>query len=214
MMALNRIYRLYLELCGKHGDPKSLWPQWCADKKGSRLREIIAIGAILAQRTSWHNADLALKNLKKARLLSLEKIASLKDLDVLKELTRPAGFYQTKPKRLFGLACFIIKECGSLKNFIREDLKAAREKLLNLYGIGPETADTILLYAMDKPSFVIDEYTKRLAGELKLSKTLTYDYLKELFEKSLPKSADIYQDFHALIIIDQRGRKASAMRAV
>ena len=193
-MPKNKIYNLYLKLYSKHGNPEKFWPQWCAKKKTPRLREIIAIGAIMTQRTSWHNADLALRNLKKERLLSLKKIASLGKLDKLTKLIRPAGFYQTKPKRLFSFASFIIDNYGNLSTFAREDLIVAREKLLALYGIGPETADTILLYSLDKPTFIIDEYTKRLASKEKLSDQLTYDYLKEIFQKSLPRKVEIHQN--------------------
>ena len=146
-----------------------LWPQWCARQKSPRLRELIAIGAILTQRTSWHNADLALRNLQKANLLSLVSIAEIKDIGQLVDLIRPAGFFTTKPQCLFDLCDFIIKEYGNLENFRQEDLNNAREKLLAIKGIGPETADTILLYALDKPIFVIDEYTKRLVQKLKLA---------------------------------------------
>lgn len=209
-----RIYSLYLELWEKYGPAEKYWPQWCARKKTPKTREIIAIGAILTQRTSWHNANLALKNLKKEGLLSLEKIAQLKDFDWLTELIRSAGFYQTKPKRLFDFCSFIVKEYGTLEKFRKENLTLAREKLLSLKGIGPETADTILLYALDKPTFVIDEYTKRFVKKYELAGKFTDDYLKDLFEKSLPKEAEIYQNYHVLIIVDQKGEAGSKMEIV
>lgn len=214
MRSRNKIHKLYIELYKRHGDPEKFWPQWCAKKKTPRLRDLIAIGAILTQRTSWHNADLALRNLKKEKLLSLKSIASLKKLNKLIELIRPAGFYQTKPRRLFGLASFIVDNYKDLNNFSKEDLVPAREKLLSLYGIGPETADTILLYATDQRTFIIDEYTKRLVSREKISKQLSYDNLKELFEKSLPKKVKVYQNFHALIIVEQKGKEGSIMRVV
>lgn len=211
---MNNIHRFYLQLYEKYGDPKELWPQWCAKEKTDSLREIISIGAILTQRTSWHNADLALINLKKKNLLSIAKIAAVDNPEKLKNLIRPAGFYRTKPKRLFTFASFIVKEYGKLKNFMDEDLQVAREKLLNLYGIGPETADTILLYALDKPTFIIDEYTKRFVKQKNISCDLAYGSLKGFFEKNLPKDAIIFQKFHALIIIEQKGRKGSIMEIV
>ena len=213
-MKANKIYKTYLELLKKHGNPADFWPQWCARKKDNALREVISIGAILTQRTSWHNADLALKNLKRESLLSFKSIVSLADLKLLAKLIKPAGFYQTKPKRLFVFASFVINEYKSLRDFAKEDLDISRKKLLGLYGIGPETADTILLYALDKPTFVIDEYTKRLARQKKLSLELSYDGLKSLFEENLPKDATLFQNFHALIIIDQKGRKHSMMAFV
>lgn len=174
-MAKNKIHNLYLKLYAKHGDPEKFWPQWCAKKKTPKLRNIIAIGAILTQRTSWHNADLALRNLKKENLLSLKKIASLRKFTKLTELIRPAGFYQTKPKRLFTFASFIVNNYGNLDNFAKEDLIVAREKL---------------------------------------SDHLIYNCLKEFFEKSLPKKVAIYQDFHALIIVEQKGRDGSIMKII
>ena len=159
---------MYLELFKKYGDAVKYWPQWCAKRKNEDLREVVAIGAILTQRTSWTNAHLALRNLKNEKLLSLKGIANLNNLDKLTKLIKPAGFYQTKPKRLYVFAKFVLEKYGYLENFEKENTKVARQRLLNLYGIGPETADTILLYVLDKPSFVIDEYTKRFVRKYKL----------------------------------------------
>ncbi len=168
----------------------------------------------MTQRTSWYNADLALRNLKREGLLSLEKIAALSDLKKLTALTKPAGFYQSKPKRLFNFCRFIIGEYGSLGKFRGEDLAIARGKLLSLNGVGPETADTILLYALDKPTFVIDEYTKRLVKKLRLSTKFTYGHLKTLFEANLPCNVRLYQDFHTLIIVEGKGRAGSVMKKI
>jgi endonuclease-3 related protein len=84
----------------------------------------------------------------------------------------------------------------------KEDGKKLREKLLKLKGIGPETADSILLYALDKPVFVIDEYTRRLVKKRNLAQKFSYDFLQDLFEKNLKKDLRLYQDFHALIVIE------------
>lgn len=212
---MNKVYQLYLELHQKYGSTEKFWPQWCASKKSPRLRELIAIGAILTQRTNWYNADLALRNIKREKLLSLRKIAGLTNLERLTDLLRPAGFCQTKPKRLFDFCSFVIEEYGSLADLMREHRKkVVREKLLALNGIGPETADVLLLYVLDKPSFVIDEYTKRLVKKRNLATNLAYDHLKELFEQSLPRDVKLYQDFHVLIIIEEKGEAASVMRKV
>lgn len=172
------------------------------------------MGAILTQRTSWHNADLALLNLKREGLLSFKKIADLENFQGLTELVRPAGFYQTKPRRLFELARFAVKECGGIKNLMREDMETARQKLLSLYGIGQETADVLLLYAFDKLSFVIDEYTKRFVRENNLSKVFGYKELQELFEKNLPQNLKVYQNFHFLIIAAEKQGKGIAMKRI
>ena len=166
--------------------------------------------AILTQRTSWHNAELALKNLQQTKLLSLAKIAKLKPVQ-LRKLIKPAGFSQTKARRLIVLSQFVVKNYKTVRNLLKENTAELREKLLALYGIGPETADTILLYALAKPSFVIDEYTRRLVKKQGLGKELGYEHLQDLFEKNLVKNAKLYQDFHALIIISQRGVEKSRM---
>lgn len=210
----NKVYQLYLKLLAKHGPAEKFWPQWCAPKKSERDREIIALGAILTQRTSWHNADLALRNLKKEKLLSFKKIAGLNDLEKLKKLIRPAGFYQTKARRIFDFCLFVVEEYGGLKNFAKTDLKIARVQLLSLSGIGPETADVILLYALNKPSFVIDAYTRRLVKKIKLASNLNYDFLKNFFEKNLPVEVNIFQNFHTLIIVEQKGKAWSSMEKI
>ncbi|MDP3994790.1 MAG: endonuclease [bacterium] len=214
-MYSNEIYTLYKELLEKYGSPEKIWPQWCAKKKTEKDRELVVIGAILTQRTSWHNAHLALENLKKERLLSLKNIAKLPNLEKLTDLIRPAGFYQTKPKRLFILASFIVQEYENLDKLAKENVKIARNKLLNLYGIGPETADTILLYALDRPSFVIDEYTKRFVNKFfPYQKKFDYYNLKSFFEKNLPKKVEVYQNYHCLIIVESKGLKGSLMKIV
>lgn len=201
-----RIYKFYLHLSKKYPQPDKLWQVWCQKKKSVKLKEEIVIGAILTQRTNWRNVEQALVNLKKANLLSSEKISRLKNLEKLKNLIKPAGFYQTKSKRLYEFCRFLQLNYGSLINFTKEDLKTAREKLLNLYGIGPETADSILLYAMEKPTFVIDEYTKRFVKKNRLTKKFNYDYLKNLFEKNLPRSVELYQKYHALIVCEGKNK--------
>lgn len=207
-----KVYTLYHDLLKKHGEAEKFWPQWCAAKKTAKDRGLIAIGAILTQRTSWNNAHLALKNLKRGKLLSLKNIAGLTNLNKLTNLTRPAGFYQTKPRRVFEFASFVTKNYINIDRLKKENLRTARDKLLSLYGIGPETADTILLYALDKLSFVIDEYTKRFVARHLSPENITYDFLKDLFENNLPKKVGVYQNYHTLIIVDQKGEEGSFMK--
>ena len=210
-----KIFSLYKILLKEHGDPEKLWPDWCSKNKNVKLRELIALGAILTQRTSWRNADIALRNLLKVDLLSLEIIAGISDLTKLTDLIRPAGFYTTKPKRLHAFSSFVMNNYGGLERMISEDTKLVREKLLKVYGIGPETADTLLLYALDKPSFVIDEYTKRFVKKYELSvETDNYDSLKEMFERSLTKDTTLFQNYHALMIVDAKGKKWSKMEKI
>ena len=158
----------------------------------------------MTQRTNWKNVELALKNLRKTKVLSIEKIYQLgrRNPKLLENLIRPAGFYRQKSERLFQLCQFIVKNYGSSERFFAQDLEICRKQLLTLYGIGLETADSILLYAGKKPIFVIDEYTRRFVKKHNLAKKFSYDYLQNLFQKNLPKDVKIYQNFHALIVLD------------
>jgi len=198
---MNNFQKLYKELKKKHGSPKGQWSLWCKREKSEKEREEVIIGAILTQRTNWKNVELAFSNLKKAKINSLKDILKIKPKK-LERLIRPSGFYKAKSQYLINLAKFIIKNYGSLTKMKKEDGKKLREKLLKLKGIGPETADSILLYALDKPVFVIDEYTRRLVKKRNLAQKFSYDFLQDLFEKNLKKDLRLYQDFHALIVIE------------
>jgi len=199
-----KIYKIYLRLLKKYGLANKFWKRWCKIKKTKKDKEEILIGAILTQRTNWKNVELALKNLRKTKVLSIEKIYQLgrRNPKLLENLIRPAGFYRQKSERLFQLCQFIVKNYGSSERFFAQDLEICRKQLLTLYGIGLETADSILLYAGKKPIFVIDEYTRRFVKKHNLAKKFSYDYLQNLFQKNLPKDVKIYQNFHALIVLD------------
>lgn len=165
------------------------------------------MGAILTQRTNWKNVGLALRNLKKAKINSLKDVYQL-GAKKLAPLIKPSGFYQAKAEYLFRLAEFIIKNYGSLKKMKEEKLEKLRSELLCLKGVGEETADSILLYVLDKPIFVIDEYTRRLVKKRGLAKNLSYNFLQKLlFEENLKKNFKLYQDFHALIVINGKSKK-------
>lgn len=198
---MNSFESLYKELRKKYGAPQGQWSLWCKRPKSCEEREEVAIGAILTQITNWKNVELAMGNLKKAKACSLEKILKLGQKR-LAPLIRPSGFYKIKAGYLFNLARFIIKEYGTLGRMKKKNESNLREKLLSQKGVGPETADSILLYALDKPIFVIDEYTKRLVKERGLAEKMNYGFLQELFEKNFKKDYEFYQDFHALIVIN------------
>ncbi|MFH1671616.1 MAG: hypothetical protein ABH889_02490 [Candidatus Portnoybacteria bacterium] len=205
-LKMNVFEKLYKEIKGEYGMPKGQWKLWCKRPKTRQEREEVAIGAILTQRTNWKNAELALNNLKKAKITSLKDIYRL-GAKTLAPLIRPSGFYQAKAQYLFNLTRFIVKNYGGLAGIRKAELKELREELLELKGIGPETADSILLYALDKPVFVIDEYTRRLVKKRGLADNLSYPFLQKLFEKNLRKDFRLYQDFHALIVIDGKIRR-------
>ena len=221
-----QIYQIYRSLLKKYGRPKDFWKKWCKRRKTKEDKEEIVIGAILTQRTNWRNVELALRNLKREKVLSIKEVYQIfkKNKILLGKLIKPSGFYKQKAKRLFQLCCFIVKNYGTLEKFFDQDLKTCKRELLKIYGIGPETADSILLYAGGKPVFVIDEYTRRFAkkhhlsrkfsyfrakrGNKVLPKAGSYDYLQQLFQQNLPKNTKIYQDFHAMIVLEgKKGNK-------
>ncbi|MBM3251143.1 MAG: endonuclease [Candidatus Nealsonbacteria bacterium] len=199
---MNIFERLYKELRRKYGKPSGQWTLWCKRPKTEKEREEVIIGAILTQRTNWKNVELAMSNLKRERANSLRRISQLGPKK-LSFLIKSSGFYKVKAGYLFYLARFILE--NQMRTSHVRKIKELREGLLKLKGIGPETADSILLYALDKPIFVIDEYTRRLVKKQGLANNLSYVSLQELFEKNLRKDFRLYQDFHSLIVIDGKG---------
>lgn len=147
----------------------------------------VCIGAVLAQNTNWQNAEKALYNLKMKGILSLEKLDSI-SLKSLASLIKPSGYYNQKSRK--------IKE---VVKFLRSGREINRENLLSVWGVGPETADSILLYAYNHPVFVIDAYTKRIMNRLGF-KEKTYEGLQKLFMQNLPKDAQLYNEYHALLV--------------
>jgi len=233
---------VYKELKIKYGKPSGQWKLWCKRPKTEKEREEVLIGAVLTQRTNWKNVQLVMDSLKGAKINFLEDICRTGKRR-LAPLIKPSGFYRVKARYLFSLAKFIVENYGNLEKMRREKLVELRGKLLRIKGIGPETADSILLYALDKPVFVIDEYTRRLVDEVclfqslpssaqakrrardeqssanpplrfarvikkrRISQNLLYDFLQKLFEKNLKRDFRLYQDFHALIVIDGKEKK-------
>lgn len=202
---MNAIEKIYKRLKQKY-QQREQWKLWCKKRKTQRDREEIIIGAILTQRTNWKNVELAIKNLKKAKVDSLKDIYRLGPKRIA-SLIKPSGFYKAKANYLFNLAKFVIENYHNIEKMKKEKTEVLRQKLLKLKGIGFETADTILLYALDKPIFVIDEYTRDLVRKEKLSSSFSYHHLQNLFQQSLPKDFRLYQDFHALIVIDGKRKK-------
>ncbi|MFH0795846.1 MAG: hypothetical protein V2A65_02170 [Candidatus Omnitrophota bacterium] len=198
---MNQIEGLYGELKKNYGKPKGQWSLWCKRPKTEKEKEQVIIESILTQRANWKNVQLATENLKKAGICSLKNILAT-ETERLALLIRPSGFYQQKAERLKNLCRFILGTWGGIKKIRKIPTGRMRTELLSLNGIGPETADDILLYAFQRPVFVIDEYTRRKAKKLSLSKTFGYQALQELFERNISKDYRLYQDFHALIVID------------
>jgi endonuclease-3 related protein len=175
------IYMALLERFGKQG----WWPA------SSRFE--VVVGAILTQNTNWRNVEKAVANLRKAGILNQRKISRAKKRRI-EALIRPSGFYRQKAGRLKSIARW----------FISADLKMSterlREELLAIKGVGKETADSIILYAFNKPVFVIDAYTRRMCDRHGLVKGDDYEDYRSFFEKNLPKDVELYKEFHALIV--------------
>jgi endonuclease-3 related protein len=202
----HQLLYLFFKLLRQYGEPGP-WPWFGQD--APHTSEEIAIGAILTQNTSWRNVELALENLRRAKLNNLRGIYQMgvengeKGQRELKELIRSAGFFNQKAEYLIAFTTFIIKNFGGLCYFFKQSLNSARQQLLKVRGIGPETADTILLYAGNQLIFVIDGYTKRFIQHHnlgQLGQNLRYDILQEFFIINLPHNVKLYQDYHALIV--------------
>lgn len=177
----------------KHFGPRHWWP---ADTPFE-----VIVGAILTQNTAWSNVERALANLKKEGLLTPKKLYNL-DVKRLAQLIRPAGYFNIKSARLKEFLKFLFKRHnGSLKNMFSCGTADLRQQLLAVKGIGPETADSILLYAANKPVFVVDAYTKRIFSRHNLiGNKADYDEVQRLFMDKLPRSRKLYNEYHALIV--------------
>ncbi len=186
---LRRFYSTLLESFG----PQGWWP--------ARTRWEVIWGAILTQNTTWRNASLALKNLRKAGLLAWRRLRQV-PLGELEQMVRPAGFYRQKAKALHVFANWIEQaHGGSLDSLFSAGAARARAQLLALHGIGPETADAILLYSGRQPVFVADAYTRRvLARHQLLPPTADYDGAQQFLHQHLPPDEALFNEFHALLV--------------
>jgi len=187
---LNKIYRIYKILYQTFG-PQHWWP-------GDTPFEVM-VGAILTQNTAWKNVEKAINNLKEKKLLSPEAIYNT-SVQEIAEIIKPSGFFNIKARRLKSFISSFVENYGrNIKNMKRN--KNIREELLSISGIGKETADSILLYALDMPVFVVDAYTKRvLLRHNIINASASYDEIQSLLTKSIPRDVKIYNEYHALIV--------------
>ncbi|MGD8513800.1 MAG: endonuclease III domain-containing protein [Deltaproteobacteria bacterium] len=183
---------LYSRLYKAFG-PRHWWP-------GDSPFEV-AIGAILTQNTAWRNVRKAIGNLKAAGLLSPDALYDLPVQDVA-AVIRPAGYYNVKARRLKNFVEFLFLENGGdLECLLTEALDTLRNKLLSIKGVGPETADSILLYAGNRPTFVVDTYTKRILFRHKLMpQEASYDEVRSFFMDCLAPDAAMFNEYHALLV--------------
>jgi endonuclease-3 related protein len=161
----------------------------------------IIVGAILTQNTSWENVTIAINNLKSKGLLYPEKLIDIED-GILAELIKPSGYYNVKTKRLKAFLRFLRQEYElNLEKMFEENLWALREKMLDVNGIGEETADSILLYAGNKPIFVVDLYTRRILQRHEtIDGRLSYGEIQKLFMNNIPNNVRLFNQYHALLV--------------
>jgi endonuclease-3 related protein len=161
----------------------------------------MAVGAILTQNTNWGNVERAIANLKATGAFTPQALFALPDA-TLAELIRPAGYFRLKAGRLKNLLAFIVRELdGDIANLAGQDRDESRRRLLAIKGVGPETADSILLYGLGYPSFVVDAYTARICSRHGLApEDAGYDELRDLFMDALPEDVPLYNELHALLV--------------
>jgi endonuclease-3 related protein len=173
--------------------PQHWWP--------GRSRFEIIVGAILTQNTSWANVERAIRNLRAAKLLSSDAIRCVPSAKLAK-LLRPSGYFRQKTKTLKSFVRFLYAvHGGSLSRLFKTPTPILRDQLLALRGIGPETADSILLYAGKHPVFVVDAYSRRILERHGLcDPRASYEQVRAIFENSLPRDHQLYNEFHALVV--------------
>jgi endonuclease-3 related protein len=183
---------LYDRLFSEFG-PQRWWP--------AKTPFEVIVGAVLTQNAAWRNVERALANLRAARALTPRALHRVPTPE-LAELIRPSGYYNLKARRLKNLLDFLFTRYGgSLKRMFATELPALREELLAVNGIGPETADSILLYAGNLPTFVVDAYTHRVLKRHRwIDAAADYHAIKQHFESQLPADAALFNEYHALIV--------------
>jgi endonuclease-3 related protein len=183
---------VYDRLFAAYG-PQAWWP-------GETPFEVM-IGAVLTQNTSWKNVERAIANLRAADLVDPDRLYRV-PLEELEELIRPAGYFRVKARRLHNLLALLVEQfVGSLEAMFRAGLHPSRERLLEVSGIGPETADSILLYAAGLPTFVVDAYTHRVfARHGWIDWESDYHQIKDHFESRLPEDTAMFNEYHALLV--------------
>ncbi len=191
-MTAEQLRQIYDLAFGYFG-PQHWWP-------GETQFEII-VGAILTQNTNWANVEKAITNIKNAELLSPQVLHEL-DITQLAELIRPAGYFNVKAKRLKSFLDWLFEQYdGRLENLEQLETSRFRDELLSIKGIGPETADSILLYAFGRPVFVVDAYTARIIARHGLIEPLfDYEQLQQLFESNLEPDVQFFNEYHALLV--------------
>jgi len=188
---MDRARAVYDRLLDYYG-PQHWWPAETAFEA--------IVGALLMQQTSWRNVEVAIGNLKRARLLEVRALAET-PMSVIRRHVRIAGLYRTKPARLRAFCRHLLdRSGGDLARYFARPMDEVRADLLAQEGIGPETADSILLYAGGRPVFVVDAYTERIGRRIGLFRTGEYRTIQKYFEQRVPRDLATYQEYHALLV--------------
>lgn len=192
MKKKHHLLNFYQTMSSEMG-PSNWWP-------GESPFEV-SVGAILTQNTNWKNVEQAILNLKSNDLLDPEKMFFMND-EQLAQLIRPAGYFRIKTTRMKNFLLFLYNECGFNFSVLEKmDVDQLRTKLLKVKGIGPETADSIILYALNRPSFVVDAYTQRILNRHGIiHEDADYNEIKDLFTSCLPEDVTLYNEYHALLV--------------
>jgi len=187
------VRRLYDVLFAAYG-PQYWWP---ADTPFE-----VMIGAILTQNTAWTNVEKAIENLKSSGALKSPSAMSRFSTKKIARLIKPAGYYNVKAKRIHNFLAFLDRSCGlKLERLSQKTTAELRKSLLDVNGIGPETADSMLLYAFGRPVFVVDAYAKRVFSRHGMIRTgVSYEAVQEICMNSLPADVRLYNEYHALIV--------------
>ncbi|WP_243358767.1 endonuclease III domain-containing protein [Fundidesulfovibrio terrae] len=192
MSRRERLMEYYRSMLGSLGH-RNWWP--------AKTPFEVCVGAILTQNTAWTGVEKAIANLEGAGALTPETLRGLPRPE-LEELIRPAGYFRLKAERLSGLLDYLERSCGfDLPELSRRDMGQVREELLGVRGVGPETADSILCYALGMPSFVVDAYTRRILSRHGLvPEDAHYDELRDYFMDVLDPDPALFNDFHAQLV--------------
>lgn len=192
-MTRSHLYLRMLDALRNALGPANWWP--------AKSPFEVAVGAILTQNTSWHNVTKAIEALREADVLSEKKLGKLSQHQ-LEELVRPAGYYRQKARRLLNLTSFLEQNAdGLLENLANWDKDLLRIALLEVNGIGPETADSILCYALKKPVLVVDTYTARIFGRHGLiPEDIDYHTLQSEIMDALPQDVALFSEYHAFLV--------------
>jgi endonuclease-3 related protein len=184
------LHSVYRQLLGHHGR-QGWWP--------ANSRFEVMVGAVLTQNTAWRNVEKAIIALQEADALDPRTILALPST-VLAGLLRPSGYFNVKARRLKAL-CRWLLDAGGLVALAEQETGGLRAELLAVNGVGPETADDILLYALDRRVFVIDAYTRRIFSRMGIiAGDEKYEFLRDMFESDLPGGAEEFNEYHALIV--------------